>query len=94
MEMKMQATNWDGTPNTDRSNKEGECDRCGNLIQRFRGDGDLCCTKCDANYNASGQRLRDDLYTMPNRSSWDDDCDDMEGYEEAALQSERFYDNY
>lgn len=66
---------------------EGNCDRCGALIERWRGDGDLDC-RCGAIYNSFGQRLRDDLHTRPNQSEWDDDISDMEGYERAYANDE------
>jgi len=65
----------------DRSNVQGNCDRCGHLIYRFRGQGDLRCGGCDANYNAFGQRLRDDLRTRVNQSEFDEEIGDMEGNE-------------
>jgi hypothetical protein len=52
---------------------------CGEVVERFRGMGDVECNGCGAQYNASGQRLRDDW--RGNRSNWDDDVSDMEGYE-------------
>lgn len=68
-------------PNTDSSNVEGLCDRCGTKILRFRGQGDLECHTCHANYNCAGQRLRDDLHTRINRSEYDEDIDDLTGDE-------------
>ena len=67
-------------PNTDSSNCQGNCDRCNALILRFRGQGDLTCHQCGANYNCFGQRLRDDLHTRVNYSEYDDDLGDMECY--------------
>lgn len=64
----------------DHSNVEGNCDRCNQLLYRFRGQGDIHCN-CGAIYNAFGQRLRDDLNTRPNPSEWDEDIDDLTGYE-------------
>ena len=67
----------------------GNCDKCGTEIRRYRGEGDLFCSgHCGAIYNCFGQRLRDDLLTRPNRSEWDEDCGDMEGYEEAMTRGE------
>lgn len=60
---------------------------CGQTIDHYRGEGDVTC-QCGANYNAFGQRLRDDLYSRPNRSEWDEDCGDLEGYEEAFANDE------
>ena len=93
MKMTMQPTNHAGEVNEDRSNTQGNCDRCGALIRRFRGQSaDLQCT-CGAIYNICGQRLRDDLYTRPNRSSWDDDCDDLTGDEESYLRIDARLEN-
>jgi hypothetical protein len=41
----------------------------------------VSCHKCDAQYNASGQRLRDNW--RDNRSNYDDDVSDMDGYEDS-----------
>lgn len=67
--------------NDDRANVEGYCDKCGTLIMRFRGQGDLQCPTCRANYNCFGQRLRDDLHTRINLSEFDEDIDDLTGDE-------------
>jgi ribosomal protein S27E len=56
-----------------------ECDKCGDLIFRYRGQSDVDCHNCGACYNASGQRLRDDWRGNP--SVYDDNIGDMEGYE-------------
>jgi hypothetical protein len=77
-------------PNTDRSNTQGNCERCGTLILRFRGQGDLQCSNCGANYNCCGQRLRDDLHTRVNYSEYDDDIDDLSGDEESWLRQEAY----
>jgi hypothetical protein len=61
------------------------CDACGRLIQRYRGDDDLRC-ECGAWYNSFGQRLRDDW--MGNESNWDDDVSDLEGFERQQLRKE------
>jgi hypothetical protein len=67
---------------------EGDCERCGGRIGRYRGQGgDLQC-QCGAIYNIFGQRLRDDLYSRPNPSEWDDEIGDLEGYEIAMLRGE------
>jgi hypothetical protein len=47
--------------------------------------GDTQC-ECGQWYNSFGQRLRDNW--MDNRSNWDDDCGDLEGYEMAELRRE------
>lgn len=54
------------------------CGSCGDVVMRFRGEGDVSCD-CGAQYNASGQRLRDDWRGNP--STWDDEVGDLEGYE-------------
>ena len=64
----------------DSSNVQGHCDKCGELLFRFRGQGDITCS-CGANYNSFGQRLRDDLLTRINPSSYDEDIGDLEGDE-------------
>lgn len=57
---------------------EKDCDRCGRTISRWRGMADVSCS-CGAEYNAGGQRLRDDWRGNP--STWDDEVGDLEGYE-------------
>lgn len=56
------------------------CD-CGNEVRRYRGQSDVLCIGCDQWYNSGGQRLRNDW--MNNRSNWDDDVSDMDGFEES-----------
>jgi hypothetical protein len=70
----------------------GACDRCETEIHRYRGQGDLQCPKCDANYNCFGQRLRDDLRTRINESEYDDDIDDLTGDELSYLRQEAYDD--
>jgi hypothetical protein len=55
-----------------------KCDVCGVICERYRGIGDVECV-CGANYNASGQRLRDDWRGNP--STWDEDVSDLDGFE-------------
>lgn len=64
-----------------RDLRVGECDRCHTQIQRWRGQGDIQCPSCGANYNCFGQRLRDDLHTRVNPSEYDDEIGDLEGDE-------------
>lgn len=52
---------------------------CGRTIEAWRGDSHVICSECGASYNGFGQRLRDDW--AGNRSNWDDDVSDMDGYE-------------
>ncbi len=54
------------------------CGKCGTTVERWPGESDVTCT-CGAEYNASGQRLRDDWRGNP--STWDDEIGDLEGYE-------------
>lgn len=63
-----------------------DCDQCGHEVARYRGQSDVDCRNCGACYNASGQRLRDDW--RGNRSTWDDECGDLEGFEEQQLRHE------
>jgi uncharacterized Zn finger protein (UPF0148 family) len=56
-----------------------DCDRCGTEVQHYPGEGDVACPKCDAQYNAFGQRLRDDWRGNP--SNYDEDISDLDGYE-------------
>jgi hypothetical protein len=58
---------------------EKPCDRCSRTVTRWRGMADVTCSHCGAEYNAGGQRLRDDWRGNP--STWDDDVPDLEGYE-------------
>lgn len=53
--------------------------KCGELIERFRGDNDIQCDKCGAWYNTCGQRLRDDWQGNP--SNYDEDISDLDGFE-------------
>ena len=55
-----------------------DCEVCGETCERYRGQYDVSCV-CGAQYNAGGQRLRDDWRGNP--STWDDDISDLEGYE-------------
>jgi hypothetical protein len=67
------------------------CGRCKDEVTRYRGQSDVDCPNCGACYNASGQRLRDDWRN--NRSSWDDDCGDMEGFEEQQCRRDAEIEN-
>lgn len=55
-----------------------ECGQCHETVERYRGQSDVRCP-CGAEYNAGGQRLRDDW--RGNRSNWDSDVSDMDGFE-------------
>lgn len=85
--MKMTMQPADMNPEQDHANKQGQCERCNRTVYRFRGQDDIHC-ECGAIYNCFGQRLRDDLYSRPNPSAYDDDIGDMEGYEIAMTRGE------
>lgn len=55
------------------------CD-CGAEVRRYRGTGDVLCA-CGQWFNAFGQRLRSDWQS--NRSNYDEDVSDMDGYEDS-----------
>lgn len=55
-----------------------DCERCGNEVVT-NGGRDVDCRNCNACYNGSGQRLRDDWRGNP--SNYDDEIGDLEGYE-------------
>ncbi len=55
------------------------CGNCGTMMERYRGMAYVNCGKCGAEHNAGGQRLRDDW--RGNRSAWDEDVSDLDGYE-------------
>jgi hypothetical protein len=60
---------------------EWDCD-CGDVVCRYRGQSDVSCANCGQWYNASGQRLRNDW--MNNRSNWDSEVSDLDGFEESC----------
>lgn len=63
--------------------KTWKCD-CGTVMYRYQGErGDQTCPRCGQWYNAFGQRLRDDW--MSNPALYDDDLDDLEGFEISQL---------
>ena len=61
------------------------CGDCNETVYRFRGDYDVTCD-CGAQYNASGQRLRDNW--RGNMSNYDDDISDLDGYEAQMIREE------
>jgi hypothetical protein len=67
---------------------EADCERCGQLIESWRGQDDIECPNCGASYNCFGQRLRDDWRMNP--SNYDDEIGDLEGFEISQLRQERF----
>lgn len=69
---------------------EGNCERCNAPISRFRGQNDIECHGCGANYNCFGQRLRDDLHTRINPSEYDDEIGDLEGDEMSYMMRNDF----
>ena len=76
--------------NTDKKDPNlslGNCDRCGEEVTRYRGENDIQCSGCGANYNCFGQRLRDDLHTRVNISEYDEDISDLEGDELSYIRA-------
>ena len=71
---------------TNRPTRAFPCNRCGAIIERWRGDNDLQCD-CGTWYNSFGQRLRDDWQDNP--SNYDSEIGDMEGFELSQLAKER-----
>lgn len=65
------------------------CEACGATVARFRGESDVSCD-CGAQYNAGGQRLRDDW--RGNMSNYDDDISDMDGFEMQQLSYDEWED--
>lgn len=61
---------------------------CGEPMARYRGQGDQSCQSCGQWYNAGGQALRNDW--MNNPSTWDDDTDDLEGFEVSQTRYEEY----
>jgi len=66
-----------------RPSRWWDCEHCGAHLERWRGQGDVSC-ECGAQYNAGGQRLRDDWRPYID----DDDLGDMEQHERAMLRAE------
>ncbi|MEB3023052.1 MULTISPECIES: hypothetical protein [Mycolicibacter] len=62
--------------------KAWDCSGCGTEIQHYPGEREVSCPNCSAQYNPFGQRLRDDWDS--NRSNYDDEVGDMEGYEDSV----------
>lgn len=65
--------------------KPCEAGGCSEVVERYRGEGDVQCGNGHW-YNAGGQRLRDNW--MGNRSNWDDDVSDLDGYEEQMIRED------
>jgi hypothetical protein len=62
----------------ERPRRSWPCGSCGEAVEVWQAGYDVSC-ECGAQYNAFGQRLRDDWRGNP---SWnDEDMGDMEGYE-------------
>lgn len=55
------------------------CPVCGREVARYRGQSNPSCV-CGAQFNAAGQRLRDDWQGNP--SNYDDELSDLDGYEQ------------
>lgn len=66
-------------PDTNEPTWSKPCDNCGSTVERWHGQSYPSCGRCGAEYNAGGQRLRDDWRGNP--STWDDEIGDLEGYE-------------
>jgi len=64
-----------------------ECE-CGTRIERWRGETHVECPDCKAQYNAAGQRLRDDWGRNP--SNDDEDIGDLEGMEIMEARAETY----
>lgn len=64
-----------------------QCGDCGGTVERWRGETDVTCPTCGASYNAGGQRLRDAWRRNP--SWYDDDIDDLTGFELQQLAHEQ-----
>jgi hypothetical protein len=57
------------------------------MVRRYRGQYSASC-ECGAEYNAGGQRLRDDW--RGNESWANEDVDDMTGYEMQQFELEQW----
>lgn len=64
------------------------CKQCGAIVTSWGHGEDTECDKCGAQYNAFGQRLRDDW--RGNSSNYDEDMGDMEGFERQQLANESY----
>lgn len=63
-----------------------KCSDCNHIVVRHHWQSDVDCGHCGACYNAGGQRLRDDWRLNP--SVYDEDIDDMTGFEISQLRKE------
>ena len=66
--------------------KTWKCQKCKRTIERYPGMNDIQCV-CGAWYNSFGQRLRDDWQGNP--SNYDEDINDLEGFEMQQLAKEQ-----
>ena len=55
-----------------------DCEKCKQPVEIWRGESDATC-ECGAEYNAFGQRLRDNWRGNP--SNYDNDISDLDGFE-------------
>lgn len=62
------------------------CGDCDAHLERYRGSSDVSCD-CGAEYNAFGQRLRDDWRSNP--SNYDYEIGDLDGYEYSQIRCEQ-----
>lgn len=68
-----------------------DCEKCNKEVRRYRGESDASC-ECGAQYNAGGQRLRDNWRDNP---AWDnDEISDMDGLEIEGLRRDAVMDGY
>jgi hypothetical protein len=61
------------------THREWPCGECGTTVHASSHDAD--CEKCGACYTVYGQRLNRNWRS--NRSLYDEDCSDLDGYENA-----------
>lgn len=66
------------TTNQDEPIASWPCQRCGRTVEHWNPGEDESCV-CGAEYNAFGQRLRDDWRGNP--SNYDEDISDLDGFE-------------
>ena len=62
------------------------CTQCDKHLERHTGEDDISCPRCLTEHNAFGQALR--VGWRDNPSTWDDDVNDLEGFEQAETGRE------
>ena len=70
--------------------KSWPCQQCKRTVVNYGGRDESC--ECGAQYNAFGQRLRDDWRDNP--SNYDDNIGDLEGFEISQLRKEAASGDY